>query len=178
MDIDDDQGITKEENILKKIIRISEEVLFSLILFSIVCLGLLPILTRNFSNLSFNWTEPLSRHLVLWLALFGAGAATHDRKHITIDVFSTFVSDRVKAGLGIITGLISACVCSVFFWYSIKFVIDERTYAYESSVSPSIPEWVFEIILPIGFSLLVIKTLIIVIQDIYLFFKQSNKESS
>ncbi len=174
---DDNHGVAKEENILQKIIRISEELFFSLILFSIVCFGLLPIITRNFNNLSFSWTEPLSRHFVLWLALFGAGAAAQDRKHINIDVISNFVSEPVKVSLRVFTGMISVCLCSIFFWYSIKFVIDERMYAYESSVSPSIPEWVFEIILPVGFFLLTIRILLVVIQDIVLLFKNSHKKS-
>ncbi len=174
---DDNHVIAKEENFLQKIIRISEEIFFSLILLSIVCFGLLPIITRSFNNLSFSWTESLSRHFVLWLALFGAGAATQDRKHITVDVISNFVSERIKIGLRLLAGLISTCLCSIFFWYSIKFVIDERAYAYESSVFPSIPEWIFEIILPIGFFLLIVRMLIVVIQDICLLFKNSNKES-
>ncbi len=165
--VDPFESAEEPEGKFQKFIRIIEEIFFTLILMSMIFLGLAPIILRSFFESGISWAEPLSRHFVLWLALFGAGAATQDRKHITIDVISNFLPARWKMALRAFTGLLSAGLCGILLWISIKFVIDERQYAFESSVSPRIPEWVFEIILPVGFLLLTIRLLIAAVQDAY-----------
>ena len=138
--VDPFEATTKREGKFQKVVRISEEIFFSLILISMIFLGLAPIILRSFFESGINWAEPLSRHFVLWLALFGAGAATQERKHITIDVISNFLPARWKIALRAFTGFLSAGLCGILLWISIRFVIDERQFAFDSSVSPRIPE--------------------------------------
>ncbi len=149
-----------KENRLLRFIRRTEEVFFGIVLFAIIILGLMPILLRTFSSTGVTWTEPLSRQLVLWLALFGAGAATQDNKHITVDIISHVLSSHWKARIAACTSFLSAGICGLLTWISIKFVIDEREYAGPSAIFSSIPEWMFELVLPIGFFILTVRLLI------------------
>ncbi len=150
----------KHQSIIIKIIHRLEELFFILIMLLIVICGLLPIGLRYFYSSGVTWTEPLSRQLVLWLALFGAGAATAENKHIAIDVIGHFLPNKSKAILTALISLVSASVCGVMTWISITFVRTEVKYAFPSSISDKLPEWYFELILPIGFFLLTIRMLL------------------
>ena len=82
---------------LEKIRAISiriEEVLMALMLGSMILLAAGQILLRNLFEMGLFWADPTQRLMVLWLALLGAIAATHDDRHIRIDLFSRFLSPR------------------------------------------------------------------------------------
>jgi TRAP-type C4-dicarboxylate transport system permease small subunit len=153
----------KERSKIIKILRKIEELFFILILLTIVLCGLLPIGLRFFYSTGMTWTEPLSRQLVLWLALFGAGAAVAENKHIAIDVLGHFLLPRLQAVLTAFIALISTMVCAIMTWISCKFIKAEVHYAYPSLISDKIPEWYFELVLPIGFFLLTFRLLLFAI---------------
>lgn len=155
------------ESKFSQIIRFIEEVFFTIILVAIVLLGLAPIVLRSYFDTGISWAEPLSRQLVLWLALFGAGAATRDRKHITIDIIANFVPLRWKLACRSLTEIVSSVICGILCRVSITFVLEEREYGFKSSITPSIPEWIFELVLPVGFLLLTLRLLIAGCQDAY-----------
>jgi TRAP-type C4-dicarboxylate transport system permease small subunit len=158
-----------------RLVKRLEEIFFAFILLLIVILGLAPIVLRTFFQTGFSWGEPLSRQMVLWIALFGAGAATQERKHISIDVISHFLSYRWKAVFRALTGILAAFVCGILTCVSVKFVLAERQYASPSSVFSSVPEWIFETVLPIGFLLLTVRLLIIAGQDLFVALRSTRK---
>ena len=158
-----------------RLIQRVEEAFFAILLLAITGLGLIPIVLRYFPHTGITWTEPLTRQLVLWIALFGAGAATVDRKHISVDVIGHLLPDRWKAVQSIFTGSIAAVTCAIMVWLSIKFVQDERQYASASTIFASVPEWTFELVLPLGFLLLTLRFIAIVLKDSLVLFYDLRK---
>ncbi len=161
----------KQPGFLSRLVTKIEEVFFAVILFLIVGFGLLPIILRVFFDSGVTWTEPLTRQFVLWLALFGAGAATHDRKHITIDVVGHFVALRWRPLIQAATSLFASVICGILTWHSFRFVRDERAYETPSTVASNIPEWIFELVLPVGFALLAIRLFLTATADILSFLR-------
>ena len=74
----DDDPLTPPpyEGRFARLIRCTEEWFFVAILLALVGVGLAPIIARRFDLGSITWSVDVSRQLVLWIALFGAGAAT------------------------------------------------------------------------------------------------------
>jgi TRAP-type C4-dicarboxylate transport system permease small subunit len=66
----------------------------------------------------FTWADPFLQKGTLWLAFLGASLATHDDKHIAIDVLHRVVPPRVREAMrgfvGIIAGVISLSLAYVF----------------------------------------------------------------
>ena len=150
---------------LERIVCRFEELFFATVLLAIVGLGLAPIILRFFFQTGITWTEPLTRQLVLWIALFGASAATFDRKHISIDVLGHLLPKRWKTVQNVVTSTIAAAICAVMAWLSVQFVRDEARYAVASTLFMSVPEWIFELVMPLGFTVLAARFLSISISE-------------
>lgn len=138
----------------------AEEILFGVIVCALLVAGLLPIVSRALEWTAFNWASPLSKQLVLWIALLGAGAATRDRKHITIDAVGQFLPERMKLALRSLTQCIAATICGILVPVSIQYVIGEAEYAGDSISPLGIPAWWLPAIIPAGFTLLTIRLLV------------------
>ena len=135
------------------VVRI-EEVVFSILLALLSVAGLLPIAGRIFEFSELTWTSGLSHHLVLWIALLGAGAATRDRKHISIDAIGHALPRRVRLGLRALTELFSALVCGLLVDVAWSFSSDEREFAGDATAFFGIPEGWLPTAIPIGLALL------------------------
>lgn len=142
-----------------------EEVLFLLILAALIVAALLPIAARLLTLPRFLWLDDLSQQMVLWIALFGAGAATRDRKHIDIDVLGRFLPPRGQLGLRAAMELLSAALCGVLVPIAFGFARDEARFA-------RAPETFLELcgnwlpaVIPLGLTLLTVRLLFAAVAD-------------
>lgn len=124
-----------------------EEILLAIFLTFMVLLGLLQILCRNLLSVGLFWIDPLLRHLVLWVALLGASAATRQDRHISIDLLSGRLSGRAKTWLWAAIYFISAGTCFLLVPPSIRFVLSE--YQVGKPLAFGIPIWVSQSIIPL-----------------------------
>jgi TRAP-type C4-dicarboxylate transport system permease small subunit len=66
----------------------------------------------------FTWADPFLQKGTLWLAFLGASLATHDDKHIAIDVLHRVVPPRAREAMrgvvGVLAGVISFALAYVF----------------------------------------------------------------
>ena len=126
-----------------------EDKLLVVVLLSMLSLAVAQILMRNIFNTGLVWSEPLLKILVLWTALLGAMVATRNHHHINIDVLSKFLPARFQNLQQIFIHAISAIVCLLLAWESLRFVAlewEDNTIAFAN-----VPAWVPELILPVGF---------------------------
>ena len=132
-----------------------EDGILASLLALLVALAGTQILLRNLWSTSIDWGDPLLRVTVMWIALLGAMAATRDDNHITIDLVSRLVKGRAAALTRIITGLVSSIVCLTLAWHGMRFVLFERED--QAIAFASVPAWVCELIIPIGFGIMALR---------------------
>ena len=127
------------------------------VLAAMILLAVAQIALRNLAGGGLLWGDALLRLLVLWLGMLGAAAATRDDRQITIDVLSRFLSPRLKGVSRILTNLFTAAVCSVLTWHGWRLVQMDL----EAGVTAfaSVPAWVCELVLPVGFGLIALRSL-------------------
>ena len=143
-----------------RIVRRIEEIFFATLVLAMILLGLLPVLLRRVAAADLNWAEPLTRHMVLWIALFGAAAATRDRAHITIDAVTHFLPRTPRLLLRALTQFLTGGICGFLAWLSFVFVREERLFAGDRTAFLGIPEWWLTLALPVGFALLALRLLL------------------
>lgn len=104
-----------------------------------------------------DWAEPLVRLLVLWVAFLGASLITGENKHIKIDLMSELLPARWLPYREVI--LCSACVVVTAFMTkaSWSYVHTERSFG--GSLFLGMPTWIGQIILPLGFFLMLCRFL-------------------
>lgn len=132
-----------------------EDTLLVTILLAMVTLAFSQIVMRNFLGTGSIWLDPLLRVLVLWVGLLGALVATRQNKQISVDVLTRFLPERLKSISDIITRTFAAIISAIIAWHSFLFLIDE----WNSGVMAfaSVPAWLPESIIPIGFAVIALR---------------------
>lgn len=139
-----------------RVLSKTEELLLVFFLGSMVFLVLLQIFLRNFYNSGITGGDELVRHLVLWIAFFGAGIAARSSSHVKIDVLTKFMPDGLRRYADIAANLFSCLVCVILVAASIQFIHFEYQGQTHSSFLNT-PLWVMAIVLPLGYAIISIR---------------------
>lgn len=140
---------------LVKIVTWTENALLIGMLALMVGLAAAQIFFRNFFDISIFGADQMLRLLVLWVALLGAIAASREGKHIHVDAIARWLPERVKSGVVATTDLFTLAVCLVLAWQSLRFMQSARESG--EMAFGSLPVWVAELILPLGFTLIALR---------------------
>jgi C4-dicarboxylate transporter, DctQ subunit len=129
-----------------------EKVLVIAVLSGMVLLAFLQVLLRNLWGSGLPWVDILLRHVVLWLGIVGASLATKMKRHIRIDLLPRQLPPRTQQIVerGILR--FAAGVSTLLSLGAIELVRQERVAG--SIAFGSVPTWVLQLILPIGFAIL------------------------
>lgn len=141
----------------------AETIVLVSVLGIMVIFAFLQVVLRNIFNEGILWGDIFLRHLVLWVGFLGASLATREQKHINIDVFSRFMSDKGKGIVRLLTNLFSVYICYLLADASWTFVQDEQMMG--TVVFADIPAWYFQTIIPIGFFLMAFRFLILALEN-------------
>lgn len=142
---------------IRQLILIFEDGLMAILLSATILLAAGQILLRNLFDSGLIWADPTLRIMVLWLALLGAIAATRENRHIRIDLLSHKISKKSRFVLALINNLFSALICGIITWHAARFVYME--WQAGSKLFASLPAWLGESILPIGFGIMTLRFL-------------------
>jgi TRAP-type C4-dicarboxylate transport system permease small subunit len=129
-----------------------EDTIIVVLLFAMIALGVWQILLRNFFDASLVWIDPLTRHAVLWIGLFGAMIASRNDQHIRIDLISHYVPARLRRWLVLVVDLFTCSICVLVAWYSAGFVIEEMEYG--GTAFAGLPSWLAQAVIPFGFAVI------------------------
>jgi TRAP-type C4-dicarboxylate transport system permease small subunit len=132
-----------------------EKILVAAMLSIMILLAFLQIILRNVLSTGISWGDPLVRYLVLWVGFIGAGLATKEGKHITIEVFSRWFSGTSRRYLQALSYLVSALICGLLTFAGWTFVQNEAQMG--GTTFLEIPVWIPEAIIPITFALMTLR---------------------
>lgn len=119
------------------------------------------IILRDVFQSGFVAADPFARLLVLWVAMIGAVVAARNDKHINVDILSRLLSQSGRRRLRSFIHVVSASVCGVIAYASLRFVIGEHNFG--STVFSGVPAWIAESIIPLGFGLITVHYLILAV---------------
>ncbi len=134
----------------------AEELLLVLFLGVMVAMVLVQILLRNFYQSGIMGGDELVRHLVLWIAFFGAGIATRSSSHVKIDALTNFMPDGFRRYADIAVNLFSCLICAILVVASVQFIYFEYQ-GQARSAFLNTPLWVMAIILPLGYAVIALR---------------------
>lgn len=149
---------------LEKAGRAGEDAILVIILTGMILLAGSQIVMRNFLNVGVIWGDELLRMLVLWIALAGAVAASRTDKHINIAILDRFLPEKIKTAVKIVIHLFTAVVCGIVTWHSLAFV--RTSHEFGDLLMGSVPAWIPQLILPVGFGLICYRYSLFVLQGI------------
>lgn len=142
----------------------TEEAFLCLLLLSMILLACVQIFLRFFYSSGIPWADPLLRYMVIWAGLFGASVATKRSKHISIDVISHLVPEKLLPWLQAFINFFSASVCFGLTYAAVVFVRDEAFYGGRGILD--IPSWWLNLAYPIAFGIIASRFLILSCKDL------------
>ncbi len=137
---------------LERVGRALEDLVLIILLSAMILLATSQILLRNVFDSGFIWADEVLKLMVLWLALFGAVAASRADKHISIDVVSRFLSPSLRLISQVVVNAFTAGVCGLLAWHSARFVYS--AWEFGDELVGGLPAWWFQIVMPIAFALI------------------------
>ncbi|MEZ5464470.1 MAG: TRAP transporter small permease [Lysobacteraceae bacterium] len=135
-----------------------EDGLLALLLLALLTLAVSQIALRVFFDTGLLWSEPVSRLLVLWLALLGGLAATREGKHIAIDAIPRLLPPLGRRIAWIIAQCGAALIAGALAWYSVSMI--ELELEVPTYLVGTLPNWVGMLVLPFGFGLMALRFLL------------------
>ncbi len=147
-----------------------------LLLTAMIGLACLQIGLRTFFSSGLLWADPLLRYLVLWSGMLGAVVATRERKHIAIDVVGYLAPPQIKPWMQLALDLFSCLVTTSLTWAAIVFVRNEAIFGGYSLLS--LPSWVWNLIFPLAFFLILVHFLLALIKDVQLLFLRPGRQET
>ncbi len=132
-----------------------------LVVFSMLLITVMSIVLRWF-QVSLSWTEPLVRHLVFLSAFLGATLAASTSRHIAIEILEKFLEAKNETKKIFVLQKVIAVITSVCLVYLMlsgyQFFKVEKEYGAE--VFWGIHSSALVFIIPLGFSLVLIRTVL------------------
>ncbi len=130
----------------------AETGVITLLLATLVFVGVGQIVLRNVFSSGILWAEPLMRHAVLWLGCLAGALATRTHRHIAIDALSRLIPSQQQGIRDRAIFLATAVIAALLFVATARLVMDER--AFGDTVFWGLKSWHVQIVLPISFFLI------------------------
>lgn len=142
--------------ILQVIARI-EDALLVFLLSSMIVLAGLQIILRNIFSTGITETDSLLKVLVLWVGMIGAVVASRERKHISIDILTRYVSDKTRQYVEVFIDLFVVFICSLLATHSMRMLLVD--YESKTVAFSGVPTWLLESVLPVAFTIISLRYL-------------------
>ena len=143
--------------------RLEDAILVSL-LTAMLVLASVQILARNFFQSGILWGDILVRVMVLWVGLVGAMVAARRNQHISIDIVSRLLPQRMKKAVNAVLNLFAAVVCGIVAYSSLRLVRLE--YLDGAVAFGAIPTWTLESIIPLSFGVMAFRYFALMLSEV------------
>jgi C4-dicarboxylate transporter DctQ subunit len=120
---------------------------------SIIIFG--QVVSRYVFNYTPDWSEELSRYLIVWTIFIGTAIGVRNNIHIGVDALLRLAPQRFKLVLEVALNVIGVAVSGALIWFSVGFIQNTIEFG---QVSPSmqIPMYIPYLAMPVGLSFAVV----------------------
>ncbi len=127
----------------------------SLIGLAMVALPTIAAIVRRVSGHSIAGAAVYTQHLTLWIGFLGALLATAQGKHLALSAVEMMPAGRPQTFARSYAHALAALVNAALAYASTVMVIADRQHS--DVLEGGVPEFVFELIMPIGFALMAVR---------------------
>lgn len=134
----------------------AEHGLAGLALLAMVVLPIIEVVGRSLIGATVPGSIDYVRHLTLWVTFVGAGIAATQQKHLALG-FADFLKGHQREVASTIAGAVATVTALLLAWAALELVQADR--AAPTKLGGLIPQWVAEVIMPIGFTVIGVRLL-------------------
>lgn len=130
----------------------------------IILITIVQVILRYVFNASILGGNEAMEALFIYTTAVGAAVAVRRRQHININYFVQLLPALFQRLVDIAVHLLVAFLNGVMIYYSISWISKVGT---NESPVMRVPEWIFQLSIPIGCSLVIVYCLVIIALDIF-----------
>ena len=146
-----------------------ESFFLCIFLMMMIVLAFSQVVMRNVFNAGIPWADTVVRYMVVWVGFLGAALATRLERHLTIEVLTKYMPERIRHLTAVSVKLFASVVCWFLFQASIRFLLDEQSTG--EQFLGLFPSWIALSIIPITFILIPFHFLFTIARDVNYFLK-------
>ena len=122
------------------------------IFFLLVLLPSVEVITRIFGSTGVVASSVLVQHLTLWIGFFGAVIASRKNRLLSLTSNPLFITEKKIDTKNFLAKIISVFIVLCLGYGALSLVIVEKEFPI--NISPLIPRWSAQIVMPLGFGLI------------------------
>ena len=135
--------------------RQGENLLLVVPLVAMLLLPVVEIILRNAFKTGISDSSAIVQHLTLIVGMLGGAIAARDRRLLALSPVQALLHGRARAAAQIFTSGFAAAITFFLFLASLQYVLEMRPLG--QILVYGIPIWVIQLILPIGFGLVLLR---------------------
>lgn len=150
--------LLKAEHYLVK----TEQAILTVLIIIIITLSFSQVVMRLFFSKGILWADPLLRYLTMWIGFFGAALSAYYGKHFALDISEKVFKGKTKKIVNIISSLFTSGTLLLLTIAAAQFFnmeVEAQSKLF-SIGNFRVPSYSMEFILPLGFALILIHTLL------------------
>ena len=120
---------------------------------SMMVVGMLQVIMRDFFHTGLDWADVFLRHTVLWAGMLGATLTTQSGRHLCVDALIRVMKGWGQRATCILLDVASCFICLILVAVSIVFLKQEAAAAAEP-LFWGLQRWQLQVIFPISFALM------------------------
>lgn len=141
-------------NILDRGIAKVETALLVLLVLFLLLFAFLQVVLRNIFDSGIAWADIFNRSMVLWVGFLGATLSAREDRHLSLEVLTKFLPEKLKPFIQLIVTSFVIVVCAMLTHYSYLFYVDQITFEASDLLFEGFPKAYFTVIFPLGFAVL------------------------
>jgi len=108
------------------------------------------VLLRYSFNRPISWMLEITEYTMLYIPFLGAAFVLKEDGHIRIDLVITFLSERSRGWLNVVTSFVGGVVMLTYTWFGAQVTLDYFKRGVPSLESLKTPMFLILMIIPIG----------------------------
>lgn len=111
-------------------------------------------------SMTLELVDEVQVYLIVWAVSLAFAAVTIADRHVKADLFVSFFSHRVRAGMSVFADFLGLAFGLMLLWYGSQIAYESWSYGEVSGTSLRFPLWIYVSALPAGGLMLVIGYLV------------------
>ena len=108
------------------------------------------VVLRYSVNRPISWMLEITEYIMLYIPFLGAAFVLKENGHIRIDLVLTFLGERSRGWLNVVTSSVGGVVMLIYTWFGAKVTLDYIQRGVPSLESLRTPMFLILMIIPIG----------------------------
>ncbi len=118
------------------------------------------VLARYFFNAPTIWAAEISQLFLIWGTFLAMAYALKNRQHIRIEIVTARLGQKAQKVFESISLIFITALCVIVVWYGWGIAWDSFERGRSTGTMLNIPNWWAEAVIPTGFTLLLLQSLI------------------